>query len=254
MHQPTLRVLQILEAVTADGKEKRLSEFSRDLNIPKSTLLPILQTLCRQRYLVQDDVGRYQPGTALFSLGAGFSDCFPVLKYVHQQLELLVNALGETCYFGILDGSDVLYLDKVDSSQPLRMLTNIGKKLPAYATGIGKALLIGKSAEELKALYPDGFTPLTDKTITDPEILHAQLIRGEFDGYTWEIEESTPHVRCFAVPIRKFGKIVAAISVSIPLFRFQHEQKDTIIHTLLDTASAMSKTIENTNAHFGETF
>ena len=254
MHQPTLRVLQILEAVTADGKEKRLSEFSRDLNIPKSTLLPILQTLCRQRYLVQDDVGRYQPGTALFSLGAGFSDCFPVLKYVHQQLELLVNALGETCYFGILDGSDVLYLDKVDSSQPLRMLTSIGRKLPAYATGIGKALLIGKNIDQLSALYPNGLAPLTENTITDPEILHTQLIRAEFDGYTWEIEESTPHVRCFAVPIRKYGQIVAAISVSIPLFRFQPEQRDSIVNALLDAASVIGKTVENTNAHFGESF
>ena len=254
MHQPTLRVLQILEAVSNDSREKRLSEISRDLNIPKSTLLPILQTLCQQRYLTQDDVGRYQPGTALFTLSAGFSDSFPILKYVHHQLELLVNTLGETCYFGILDGNEVLYLDKVDSRQPIRMLTSIGRRLPAYATGIGKALLIGKTPDQLRELYPDGLTPLTEKTLTNPDQLHAQLLRAAYDGYTWEIEESTPHVRCFAVPIRKSGKIVAAISVSIPLFRFAYDQKDVIIHTLMDAASAMGKTIENTNAHFGDTF
>lgn len=254
MHQPTLRVLQILETIASTGKEIRLSEFSRLLDIPKSTLLPILQTLCQQRYLVQDDVGRYQAGTALLSLGAGFSDSFPILKYVHQQLEVLVNTLGETCYFGILDGNSVLYLDKVDSPQPLRMLTSIGKKLPAYATGIGKALLSGKTELQLHQLYPDGLQPLTDNTITDFQILAAQLRQAIADGYTWEIEESTPHVRCFAVPVWKFGKPVAAVSVSIPLFRYCESNREKIIYTLQETASSLSQTIENTNAHLGESF
>ena len=254
MHQPTLRVLQILETVASTNKEIRLSEFSRRLDIPKSTLLPILQTLCQQRYLVQDDVGRYQAGTALFSLGAGFSDSFPILKYVHQQLEFLVNTLGETCYFGILDGNCVLYLDKVDSPQPLRMLTSIGKKLPAYSTGIGKALLIGKTEDQLRQLYPEGLQPLTDRTITDFRQLADQLNQAMTDGYAWEIEESTPHVRCFAVPVWKFGKAVAAVSVSIPLFRYSEQNRDKLICALQDTVSSLSKTIENTNAHLGESF
>lgn len=253
MHQPTMRVLQILELIAKNGKEKRLSDISRELGIPKSTLLPILQTLCHEHYLSQDDVGRYQAGTALFSLSAGISDSFPILKYIHAQLESLVRTIGETCYFGIPDGGDVLYLDKVDSPQPLRMLTSIGHKLPAYATGIGKALLTGMSEDDLMAIYPDGLKPLTQKTITDPSILAEQLGQAVIDGFTWEIEESTPHVRCFAVPVRKYGQIIAAISVSIPIFRYQQESKSAILHSLKSTAAGLGVTFENTNAHFGNT-
>jgi len=254
MHQPTLRVLRILELVTGSSKGLRLSEFSRELDIPKSTLLPILQTLCAQRYLTQDDAGRYVPGTALFTIGAGFSRSFPVLEYVHGQLQQLVNILDETCYFGTLDGGSVLYLDKVDSTQPLRMLTSIGHKLPAYATGIGKSLLMELSDEELTQLYPDGLKPLTQHTITDISALRQQLLSARLDGYTWEIEESTQHARCFAVPIRKFNKIVAAISVTIPLFRFAESERETVIRSLQETANQIGRTFEDTNAHFGDSF
>ena len=79
MHQPTLRVLEILDLLAKSGGPLRLTDFSKSLDIPKSTLLPILQTLCQRKYLHQDRNGLYQAGTALFSMGAAFSGCFPVL-------------------------------------------------------------------------------------------------------------------------------------------------------------------------------
>lgn len=254
MHQPTLRVLQILQNVSAGGDAKRLAELSRELDIPKSTLVPILQTLCANQYLTQDDLGRYSPGTALFSLGAVFAGKFPILRYVHQQLEALVRELGETCYFGVLDGREVLYLEKEDSPQPLRMLTTVGRRLPAYATGIGKALLMEKPEDELCALYPEPLEKLTEQTVGNLESLRLQLRQARIDGYAWEVEESTPHVRCFAVPVRKGGSIVAAVSVTIPLFRYQEDQKERIIRLLQTVCSQMQKTFEQTDAHFTDIF
>ena len=254
MHQPTLRVLRILVLVAGNEKSLRLSDFSRELNIPKSTLLPILQTLCAERYLSQDDAGRYTPGNALFSISVGFSNSFPVLKYVHEQLSALVGILDETCYFGTLDNGSVLYLDKVDSTQPLRMLTSIGHRLPAYATGIGKSLLMDKTEAELSEIYPDGLSALTDQTVKDIPSLYHQLTQARLEGYTWEIEESTKHVRCFAAPIRKHGNIVAAISVTVPLFRYDPQSMPQLIRTLQTTAAQIGRTFEETNAHFGDSF
>ena len=254
MHQPTLRVLQVLDQIARQGNGHRLADLSRSLGIPKSTLLPILQTLCANHYLIQDDYGRYGAGTALFSLGATFSGSFPVLSYIRRELEALVEILGETCYFGILEEGQVLYLEKQDSPQPLRMLTAPGQRLPAYATGIGKALLMETGTDALRALYPNGLAPITSNTITDPALLAAQLQQARKDGYTWESEESTPHVRCFAVPVRKNGKIVAAISVSIPIFRYDDRKKDTMVEALQKTAAAISETIGQTDAHFGNAF
>ena len=254
MHQPTTRVLRILEQVASHREGQRLSDFSKGLEFPKSTILPILQTLCENRYLSQDDAGRYTAGTALFSLGAAFSGCFPVLEFVRQQLNRLVEQLGETCYCGVLEDGQVLYLDKVDSPQPLRMLTNTGRRLPAYATSIGKALLIGKTEKQLRSLYPEGLESLTCHTITDFSTLAQQVQQAQSDGYTWEIEESTEHIRCFAVPVYKNGEVIAAISVAIPLFRYQDAEKDRILELLKLSAAEMGSVIQVTDAHFGSAF
>ena len=253
MHQPTLRVLEVLQAVVKDSSSKQLSDFSRELNIPKSTLLPILQTLCQYRYLSQDS-GGYRAGTTLFSIGSALRGSFPTLDYVHSQLEALVQATGETCYFGVLEDGFVLYLDKVDSPHPLRMLTSVGHRLPAYATGIGKALLCDLEEDDLRRLYPQGLHPLTDRTITDSNMLAMQLAQARTDGYCWEVEESTRHIRCFAAPIRKNGRIAAAVSVAIPVFRYEEMQPETIIRLLQQTAAEISRTFTQTDAHFGDIF
>lgn len=254
MHQPTLRVLEVLQAVAKDSSSKQLSDFSKELNIPKSTLHPILQTLCENRYLYQDELGRYRAGTALFSIGASFSGSFPLLDYVGQELEQLVQTFRETCFFGALVQGDVLYLCKQDSPHPLRFLTEAGRRLPAYATGIGKALLLEHTPAQLQALYPHELRPLTGNTITDLPRLQEQLEEGRDRGFTWELEESTESVRCFGVPIRKNGKITAAISMAIPLFRFDEAAQDAIVSALQTCAARIGATMEATDAHFGELF
>ena len=254
MHQPTERVLKILKLITDSGGGKRLADFSRELEIPKSTLLPILMTLCQHRYLYQDEVGRYYADTALFSLGTAFSGCFPVLGYIHAELEKLVQELGETCYFGVMEEGMVLYLDKVDSPQPLRMLTTVGRLLPAYATGVGKVLLTGMDEKQLRELYPDGLKPLTEHTVTEFSALAEQTRQALLEGYAWELEESTRHIRCFAVPVYKNGKIIAGLSIAIPLFRYEEAAKERILAQMKKTAEQLSRTIENTDAHFGDKF
>lgn len=254
MHQPTLRVLDILDLLAKSSTPLRLTDFSKALDIPKSTILPILQTLCKRKYLHQNQAGLYSAGTAIFSMGAAFSGCFPILDYVNHHLEELAQELQETCYFGALEDGQVLYLSKQDSPQPLRVLTGTGRRMPAYATSLGKALLMDHSAADLQNLYPNGLSALTAHTITDPAQLAVQLAQARADGYTWEAEESTEHVRCFAVPVRKHGAIIAAISVAIPLFRYEEEQRSRIIAALQKQAAQISRTMEQTDAHFGELF
>ena len=254
MHQPTWRVMKVLEATLEGGKGKRLTEFSRELEIPKSTLVPILQSLCDMGYLFGDESGRYQAGTALFSLGAAFYGCFPILDYVKGKLEGLVAELKETCYFGVLEGGEVLYLCKQDSPEPLRMLTETGRRMPAYATGIGKALLAELGEKELRRLYPDGLRPLTDRTVTDFGRLAAQLQEILGCGYSWETEESTEYIRCFAVPVKKRGRIAAALSVAVPVFRYEESRKEFYLERLRETGDEISRMMTDTDAHFGNIF
>lgn len=253
MHQPTERVIKIFELAASSAEGKRLADFSVELDIPKSTLLPILTTLCERHYLSRES-DRYYLGAALFSLARSFGKESSAMDQVHRELVALVEKFGETCYFGIPDGGNVLYLDKVDSPNPLRMLTTIGRRLPAYATGIGKALLMGKSEKELHMLYPNQLTPLTPNTVTDISFLSRQLATAERDGYAWECEESTEFIRCFAVPIKKLGATVAAISIAVPIFRYDESKRGEIVASLHDAADRLECLLEATDGGFDKIF
>lgn len=241
MHNPTLRVLEILNLLCQNNQAMRLSDISRELNMPKSTLLPILQTMVNLQYIRKDEADRYYPGYALLDLGAAARAVFSESDHIRENLKTLVEKFNETCYFGVPEEGYVRYVEKIDSPQPLRMLTTIGHRLPAYATGIGKALLLDKTKEQLLEMYPDPWERLTVNTITDVERLYQQLKKAKQLGYTWEVEESTEHIRCFAAPVRKNGEIVGAVSIAIPIFRFQKDQENSIVKALKETA----KKIEN---------
>jgi DNA-binding IclR family transcriptional regulator len=239
MHNPTLRVTEVLNYLSKSASPMRLSDISRELNMPKSTLVPILQTLVSCQYIGKDGADRYFPGFALLALGTAARNAYGPSKFMKEHLKNLVEKFNETCYYGVLEGNDVLYLEKIDSPQPLRILTEIGRRLPAYATGLGKALLMEKTKEELQNLYHENMKPLTANTITDPDILYAQLQKAKTLGYTWEMEESTAHIRCFAVPVRQNGNICGAVSIAIPVFRYQETEKESIIQALKKTAAAI---------------
>lgn len=249
MHNPTQRVLQVIDLLTTAREPMRLANISRTLEIPKSTLLPILQTMTEYRYLAKDGADRYSLGMALMGASAAAGKLYSPEKCIKVCLKELVEEFSETCYYGILEGNRVLYLEKVESPQPLRMLTAIGHRLPAYATGLGKALLMDHTQKQLEDMYPEGLTPLTEKTIRDVPSLAAQLVKAREEGHTWEIEESTAHIRCFAVPVRTNGAITGAVSMAIPLFRYREEDKNGIISALQRTAQRLGALLEQADTN-----
>ena len=229
-HKPTLRTLSVLELISKSNKNYTLSELSRSLGIATSTLYPILHTLREERYLGYDSKTQsYTLGMRMFEIGSRVQN-----SYAYQEINSIMNGVvedcDEACIFGRLDNGDVLYLSRVESNQPVRMFCSVGRRLPAYATAIGKALLKGYSIEALKKLYPDGLKPLTANTITDFDKLREQL-NGN-DIFMYENEESNADVCCVAVPIHREGFVVAACSVAVPIFRFDGEKKIIIENAL----------------------
>ena len=253
MHQPTERVIRVLRAVSESKNGCRLSELSGNLGIPKGTLSPILETLAENGLLVRRG-DFYLVGVALLAMSRNSLSGQGVAENVHLALERLAEMTGETCYFGVFDNGMVLYLDKADSAKPLRMLVAAKRRLPAYATGVGKALLMDKSIDELRGIYPNGLPPLTKNTVADIESLYAQLEDARASGYASEIEESTEYIRCFAVPIYRDGKIAAAISVAIPVFRYNVEDKQRILRELFCVADAIGVIVESAQEPFVNMF
>lgn len=228
-HKPTMRILSILDFVSSESGGCKLSEISAELGIPMGTLSPIVHTLKDNKYLCYDERSQtYTIGIGLFEVGSRYMQCTNSFEDITSILQEIVQKCGETVHFGVLDGGNVLYLAKVDTLEPVRMYAAIGKRLPAYGTGIGKALLTDYTMEELHQIYPDGLKPLTVHTITTFDELHRQLQTIKETGFAYECEESNELIRCIARPIYKNQKIVAAISVSIPTFRYTKEKQDLI--------------------------
>jgi len=226
LHKPTLRVLDIIELVSKTQSGYKLSEIAKQIGVPVSTLYPIVHTMKDKKYLSYDEKSQvYSMGLRVFEMGTNFVNSSNSFEGVRKALHEIVMQCRETCHFGILDEGDVLYLAKVDSEETIRMHSSIGKRMPAYGTAIGKALLCDYSLEQLTQLYPDGCRKLTKNTITDLNILYNQLVTIRQTGYAYENEESNEMITCIASPIYKNEKVAAALSVAIPIFRFSEEKK-----------------------------
>ncbi len=233
-HRATARVLDIMEFLSDAPEGMTLTELATAMKAPKSSLFSIVHTMEDRRYIMIDAAsGKYKLGLRAYIIGAsctsqgGFEPLIAIMNSVTEKTE-------ETCQFGILEGGNVLYVAKSDSPQPIRMISHVGTKLPANATAIGKALLSGLTDEDLRELYHAGLEKLTEHTISDIDVLIGQ-IDGIRDGeIASETEESTPQMCCFAVPIHQDGKVTAALSVSVPIFRCPEEKKQIVCSCLME--------------------
>jgi DNA-binding IclR family transcriptional regulator len=248
-HRSTERVLDSLEFVAfGNAIGYTLSEISQKLDIPKSSIQPILHTLLQRGYLSHDkNTGRYTIGYSTFKLGSSFLGSLNIIDEITKELERVTSICLETTYCATLKEGNAFYIAKADSPEPIRMVARIGHTLPAYSTGVGKALLTDFTLQELRKLYPNGLTPLTEHTITDFVELHNQLQTAKREGFAYEMEESNQYIQCIATPIRKGERIVAAISVAIPTFRYTDEKGELICQSLFQAKNKLEKLIENTD-------
>lgn len=232
-HKPTLRVVKVIETVSSNNGEMTMSEIARLTDIPRGTILPILQTLCENHFLHLDAKTMcYSIDLRLFLAGSPFAKSSESFAGLQLAIKELTRKSGETAHFGILDNGNVLYVLKSESPKPVHMYSDIGKILPAYGTAIGKALISDYSKQEIIDLYGTNLKKLTEKTITDIDTLYEQIEEIRRTGFATECEESNIGIRCIATPIKMDNRVVAAISIVIPLFRYS-EEKQTQIENIL---------------------
>lgn len=226
-HKPTERVLHILSLLASQTKGLPLTRIAQTLDIPKSTLSPILQEMTDKKFLYfQDTDNTYSIGISSYCVGAAYERDTALFPYMKEEMKKISDEINEICQAGVLTGSDVLYILKQDPSVPsaIKIISYVGKKLPAYCTALGKALLCECSYEDLVRLYPNGLTAQTAKTITDLKTLHQQLSEIRLTHIATEYEEISSQLCCFAVPIRVNNHKAYAMSVSMPLFRTNEEK------------------------------
>ena len=218
-HRMLEKALSILEFVAGRVDGVVLTDVCNHFSMPKSSAHALLSTLANMDYLRRDGSGRFTIGLKAFEVGSRFIENNDFYTYSRHVLRGLVAAVEETAHVGVLEGTDVVYLSKYDNPSLFRMVSGVGKRVPAHATAVGKALLSGRSDEDIRAMYTGEKLPdLTGHTVTDLSCLLHQLEEVRLTGFATEREESTVGIACIGVPIVNHGGVtVMGISVSIPL-------------------------------------
>jgi IclR family KDG regulon transcriptional repressor len=224
------RALDILE-LFLDHPALSAPEITELLGLPRTTVHELVTTLTDRSYLVQSpgQPTRYRPGMRLFQLGGVFADQLDLAHEAREAARRIAADCDETVHVAVLDGADVVYIAKVDSTHPVRMVSAVGRRLPANCTGVGKMLLSGLSPEALDARCPrDRELPgMTPQSITSPTRLRAHLEEIRADGLSYDECESNEAVFCVAAPVYDHtGDMVAAVSVSVPSIRWDDERRD----------------------------
>ncbi len=240
LHNPTIRVLEILKIVASSDNGVSFSEISAKSGISKGTLHPILTTLVSEGFL-ESEKGKISIGKWSFKVGNAYSQRLNFVHAIKPYMNEIVCACDEICQLGILDGGHVLYVEKREPKQAIKLESYVGKSLLAYATALGKCLLSVLSDDEIRSLYVGKFETYTSRTVSNIEALLAQIHKVRANGYAYETGESNIDVECVAVPIIINGEVVASLSVSLPSFRSNEEKIGKIVAILKHYAKVIEQ-------------
>lgn len=214
------RTIELLELLAGYSEPLTLSEIHRELAYPKSSLFVLLRTLVARGWVETDRRGTgYSIGVRALLVGTSYLDRDPVIRAATRVLEVLRAEVNETVHLARLDGADVVYLASRESAHHLRLTSRVGRRVPAYATALGKALLAGLTDAEVDAILPAELEAITPLTVTDRTKLFAELAEIRERGYAAERGQNTPGLGCFAVALEYRLPPTDAISCSIPYSR-----------------------------------
>lgn len=223
------RAVSVLKLLS-DGTPRTLTELSKELDLNSSTTFRLLATLLSHNLVqLEEATGNYRLGLACLELSRAYQTGDEVRRAALPEMELLRDGTMETVHLGVLADMDVVYLEKLEGLHAIGLMSSrVGRRAPAYCTGLGKALLAHTSPGYVQANYEQvNLHPYTETTITNQTDLleHLELVRQV--GYALDKGEHEKEVRCVAAPIfDQYGKTVAAISVSGPKDRIDPVEKN----------------------------
>lgn len=235
--------VRVLCAFTATEPELGVSELARRLGLGKSTVHRLLSTLAERNLIEQNPGnGRYRLGLKVYELGTIVSSRLNLHEAVAMHIDGLRDLTGETVHVGILDGREVVYVERRESPQTLRLFGEVGHRNLAHCTSTGKVLLASLEDEALdEILESTALESRTPHTVTDPAELHRDLESIRERGFALNINEAEVGVASIAAPIRdSSGKVIAAISVAGPTLRFQQDALGRLTSAVLQTAKEIS--------------
>jgi len=226
VHSAGLRSIALLEFVARAQGPVSLVEATEASGLPKPTVYRLLKSLHEHGLLQREPMTkRYSIGPRLTALGRDILKNNTARAERHAILKRLVEEIGETCNFTVLDGNEVLYVDRVETSASVRPHLEAGARLPLHCTASGKLFLSQMKPEQVRKILGPGPLPrLTDKTITDMRKFEKELRKIADEGMSFDRAEWDRDSVCLAVPVLdSSGRVCAALAVHGPTSRLSVE-------------------------------
>lgn len=234
---------RLLKAFLTREESIGVSELSRRLGIGKSNVHRLLTTLANEGLVEQDPrTGGYRLGIVVYELGEAVKIHLDLHAAAGPVLVRLREETGESSQVGVLDGAEVVYVDRLESAYSLRLFTETGRRVPAHATSSGKVLLAHLSPGSLERVLDAGLPCYTPHTVTDPDLLRAELAGVRAQGWARSVDEREIGVTSVAAPIRDVhGDVVAAVSIGAPSARLGAMARRRYARLLVEAGEAVSR-------------
>jgi DNA-binding IclR family transcriptional regulator len=245
------RALNVLECLSQSRKGYSVSELSRRLALPKSSVHLILRTLERRGYLQkQSSGGRYKFGMKLIALSRTALDGVELREEARPTLAALSQQTGLTVHMGVLERSEIVIIERIESASPIRVVSWIGRRMDMNSTAVGKALIAHLTDAEFDAqVRPTQLARHNDHTIGSMAALRKELGRVRHLGYAVCDEEDEIGVRCVGAPILdRRGHAIAAISVAGTTFQIPPERVGELGQTVKNAAAEISARFQRESA------
>lgn len=241
----TAKALRILEAVTDDSRPTSIAELAAMLRLSKPTAHRIGTALENLGYLEREPGSRrFIEGNRLINLALKVLQAASARGPRHGIIQSLSETIGETCNMGVMSGTEVVYLDRVEAIWPLGLRFEPGSRVPLHCTSLGKLFLSYLPEDQLSSFVSVlSLTRYTQNTITDEASLAAEVAEIRRDGFAVDNQEFMSGVVCIAVPIAADdGRLLAGIALSAPEARMTLEQAREYVPMLRDAARKLSET------------
>jgi DNA-binding IclR family transcriptional regulator len=233
------RALQIL--VSLGEGDRSLDQLATELDVHKTTVLRLLRTMEAERFVRRDEAHRYRLGSRLFALADASREQHVVRDVAAPHLRKLNQRTGQTVHLAAYENGQVIYIDKLDSVQSVRMYSQVGVPAALHCTAVGKVLLAAQPKRQREALLTTiEYHQFTPNTITGPDQLRDELDKVRTQGWSHDRAEHESFINCIGAPItERSGRVVGAVSISVPDVLLNYDQVLELLPDLLSTTAAI---------------
>jgi DNA-binding IclR family transcriptional regulator len=237
--------LIVLDTLAAASGPMQLSELARELTVPKSTIHRICAVLVERGWAVRDAAGAYALGIRALRLGSRSND-LPIVSAFRTVAAEYLTRHDEMLALAVLDGEESLYIAIEETSQPVRLVTHVGSKTPAFASASGRVILAALPPAQIDALFAGQplVTPTGRRLNGVPE-LQIFLAEVRERGYAENMEETAIGLYAASVPVTNAaGMTLAALTTCIPTSRMTEERRDAMLDDLRAEGRTLSELVE----------